>query len=415
LISLILFLSLRILAQVEVKQEFVGLGETKILRGLGSNIQIPRQDTFVVQKLNDQVVLKAKKPGFAIVKSNNKVYEVSAVSIRQLRTYFELKKRLKDIPGVNVTVKKGRVRLEGSIPFIRLLDQLKLACHSLSCDYENHLAVPKYFQDKVRSYIYDHIQEKGFSGGQVLFAPSWKMLWPRQKIKKDDALPELELFGIESEYSPQSLKIEPGVRVQMLIAEIRKQNISQMGISWPTQLSAQVLPENGIFDPAFMTLNWAEQAGVGRTLASPSLLVKSGGQAEFMAGGEIPIRLVGERVNALQWKRYGILLKLEVKTDYSGRMSLGVECEVSSVDGAITVEGVPGFKTNRVSTYFDLLEPRTLILSGLLKSDESHAAAGLKGLTSLPIIGPLFSSQDFREDKSELIILLRPELILPKE
>jgi pilus assembly protein CpaC len=124
---------------------------------------------------------------------------------------------------------------------------------------------------------------------------------------------------------------------------------------------------------------------------------------------------VGERVNALQWKRYGILLKLEVKTDYSGRMSLGVECEVSSVDGAITVEGVPGFKTNRVSTYFDLLEPRTLILSGLLKSDESQAAAGLKGLTSLPIIGPLFSSQDFREDKSELIILLRPELVLPKE
>jgi len=402
-------------AEVEIRYEYLGLGETKLMTGLGSDIQISRQEAFQIDRLKYGVRLRAKKPGFAILKSKTKVIEVSAVSIRQVRTYFELKKHLKNVPSITISIKKGNVLLEGKFFYLGILDKIKEACYSMSCDYQNRLRVPIYFQSKVRSYLYDHMLQKGFSGGQILFDPNWRVLWPRQKVKKEDALASLELFGLQSQYSPLSINVEPGVRVQILIAEIRKQNHSQWGVGWPSQLSAQVLPENGIFDPAFMTLNWAEQVGIGKTLASPSLLVKSGSHAEFMAGGEIPIRLVGERVNELQWKRYGILLRLEVKADFSGRMSLGVTCEVSSVDGAVMVEGVPGFKTNRVSTYFDLLEPRTLVISGLLKSEQARAASGLKGLVSLPVIGSLFSSEDFRKDQSELVVILRPEMVSPKE
>jgi len=411
----ILFLSTFSFAQINVQYEFLGLGESKTLSNVLPPIHIPRQDVFIVEQIGSAIKLKAKKPGFAILKSRNKAFEVSALSIRQLRTYYELKQKLGSVPGIQVTVKKAKVRIEGELPYLALLERIERICQNANCDFENAIHVPHYFHTRVRSYLTKYMQNQGFSGGQILFEPNWRILWPRQKVKKEEAAKSLNLFGIESIYSPSSLNLEPGVRVQMLIAEVRKQKMEQIGINWPSQLSAQVLPENGMLNPAFLTANWAEQSGIGKTLASPSLLVKSGGQAEFMAGGEVPIRLVGERVNELQWKRYGILLKINVKADFSGRMSLGVDCEVSSVDGAIMVEGVPGFKTNRVSTNFDLAEARSLVLSGLLKSDQAHALSGIKGLASLPVIGPLFSSQDFRDDQSELIIILRPEMVFPQE
>lgn len=411
----ILFLSIISSAQIDVRYEFLGLGESKTLSGLERPIQVTRQDAFIIEQTGLSVKIKAKKPGFAIIKSRNKAFEVSALSIRQLRTYYELKQKLSSVPGIQVTVKKAKVRVEGELPYLALLERIETICQNVTCDFENAIRVPPYFQKRVRNFLNTYMQNQGFSGGQILFEPNWKVMWPRQKVKKEDGAENLSLFGVESIYSPSSIKLEPGVRVQMLIAEVRKQKMEQIGISWPSQLSAQVLPENGIINPAFLTVNWAEQSGIGKTLASPSLLVKSGGEAEFMAGGEVPIRLVGERVNALQWKRYGILLKLNVRADFSGRMSLGVECEVSTVDGAIMVEGVPGFKTNRVSTHFDLAEARSLVLSGLLKSDQAQATSGLNGFASLPVIGPLFSSQDFRNDQSELIIILRPEIVLPQE
>lgn len=415
MIWLYLLFSSALLATPEVHYEFLGLGETKKLKLLGGNILVPKQNIFLIETQGASVTLRAKKPGYAIIKGQNRIYEVSALSIRQTRTYLELSQKLKNIPGIQVTVKKAKVLIEGELTYLNVMKRIEKACLNVTCEFENRLRVPSYFQSDLRGYLYTFMQERGFSGGQLLFEPNWKILWPKQKIKKAEALESLNHFGIESQYSPQTIKIEPGVRVQMLIAEVRRQNMSQFGLNWPTQLSAQVLPDSGLFEPAQLTVNWAEQSGVGKTLASPSLLVKSGGNAEFMAGGEIPIRLVGERVNELQWKRYGILIKLGVTTDLSGRMSLNLECEVSSVDGAITVEGVPGFKTNRVSTQFDLSEPRSLILSGLLKSDQAQALSGLKGLAGLPILGSLFSSRDFRQDQSELIIIVRPELVLPQE
>jgi pilus assembly protein CpaC len=395
--------------------EYLGLGETKILSGFKSPVLIPKQNIFDVSVQGSVVKLQAKKPGFILIKDRHQVYEVSALSLRQIRTYTALKTKFHVLQSISVTVKRGEVWLEGELPYMRVLKQIQDLCASLPCEFHNALRVPRNFQSKVRDFLYFYMQERGFSGGQILFDPYWKVLWPRQPMKKDQGVDLLKVLGLESEYHPQAVKIEPGVRAHLLIAEVRKQQLHQFGVQFPPQLTAQVLPENKIFEPAFLTLNWAEQAGVGKTLATPSLLVKSGGQAEFVAGGEIPIRLVGERSNHLQWKKYGILIKLSVKTDFSGRMSLGLECEVSSIDGSISVEGIPGFKTNRVSTQFDLMKPRPLVLSGLLKSDQSRAVSGLRGLTQLPILGSLFSSQDFRDDQSELLIIIKPELVLPQD
>jgi pilus assembly protein CpaC len=96
-------------------------------------------------------------------------------------------------------------------------------------------------------------------------------------------------------------------------------------------------------------------------------------------------------------------------------MSIEIETEVSALDTAHSYEGVPSIVTNRMQTHFDLTKSRTIALSGLIKSDVGKSSSGLPGLSSLPILGPLFSSKDFRDDRSELMIFVTPEVMKPDD
>ena len=158
-----------------------------------------------------------------------------------------------------------------------------------------------------------------------------------------------------------------------------------------------------------------EYFAVSRVLARPNLLCRSGKEAEFVAGGEFPIKIFNYRQQDVVWKRYGIVLKIKPKADASGRISLGLETEVSTIDPAHTVDGIPGMLTNRVASYFDLTRPRTIVLSGLLKNEDSVHNAGVPGLSGLPILGPLFGSKEWKENRTELVIFVRPSIVSEEE
>ncbi|RYZ78230.1 MAG: type II and III secretion system protein, partial [Proteobacteria bacterium] len=151
--------------------------------------------------------------------------------------------------------------------------------------------------------------------------------------------------------------------------------------------------------------------GKGRILASPTLLCRSGKEAEFLAGGEFPIRMMNLRMQDVVWKKYGVQMKVRPKADSSGRMSIALDIEVSTIDGSRGVDGIPAMLTNRMSSHFDLSKPQTIALSGLIKNEESNRQAGLPLLSRIPVLGALFSSRDFQENRSELIIFVRPSIV----
>jgi pilus assembly protein CpaC len=92
-------------------------------------------------------------------------------------------------------------------------------------------------------------------------------------------------------------------------------------------------------------------------------------------------------------------------------MSIYMETEVSALDPSTSVDGIPGLFTNRIQSHFDLEQSKTIVLSGLIKSDQSKVTQGIPGLSRLPILGTLFSSQDFRDNKTELLVFVTPEVV----
>jgi pilus assembly protein CpaC len=51
------------------------------------------------------------------------------------------------------------------------------------------------------------------------------------------------------------------------------------------------------------------------------------------------------------------------------------------------------------------------VLSGLIKNEEGKSTEGLPGLSRIPVLGALFGSRDFKENRTELVILVRPSIV----
>jgi pilus assembly protein CpaC len=154
--------------------------------------------------------------------------------------------------------------------------------------------------------------------------------------------------------------------------------------------------------------------GMARMLAEPQLSCRSGGKAEFLAGGEVPLPVRDKDGSAsVTFKQYGIILKIEPISDPGGYISTHVSVEISTVDDTLKVMDIPGFLTRKTETDMNVKEGETMVISGLVNTDSAKAVDKLPGLGNIPILGELFKSRSFRRNETEMIILVTPHIIDP--
>ncbi len=182
------------------------------------------------------------------------------------------------------------------------------------------------------------------------------------------------------------------------------------------------------------TLQAMEQAGVIHTLAEPNLTAISGETATFLAGGEFPI-LNGYSCSAtsttpgapttcqpsIEFKKFGVSLHFTPVVLSEGRISLKVMTEVSDISAAnaliIPIPGttntvtVPSIRTRRADTTVEIPSGGALALAGMIQNDTKHQVNGLPGLMELPILGPLFKSNDYINQQTELMVLVTPYIV----
>jgi pilus assembly protein CpaC len=203
------------------------------------------------------------------------------------------------------------------------------------------------------------------------------------------------------------------------IIEIGRGETAQLGIRWP-----DALPAKGTFAVGtgkagtFLVgtefearLNLLMANGKARILSNPRLVCESGGEAQFLAGGEIPIVIITPETRTVEWKTYGIILKIRPAMAEGGKIRTQVIAEISSVDHGSGTSDVPGFLTRRVSTLFPTPPGETVMLSGLVKSDMAKDVAKVPLLGQVPVIGELFKSRSFRENRTELAIFITPSVV----
>lgn len=217
-------------------------------------------------------------------------------------------------------------------------------------------------------------------------------------------------FGVTTHMSESDLAIAPLVRTRVILAEVSKTFSQELGVKWPAEYQAQLLPVLKGDEKLMASLRALESQGQAQILASPTLLCRSGSEAQFHAGGEFPIRMISRTNREVMWKQHGVILQVKPQADFQGAISIEVETEVSLLDMANAVDGVPSIKKNRVKSRFDIPGKRTIALSGLLRQEIGESKEGLPFLSRMPVLGSLFSSQKFLNHQTELVIFVTPEV-----
>ncbi|MBX3445780.1 MAG: pilus assembly protein N-terminal domain-containing protein [Parvibaculaceae bacterium] len=164
-------------------------------------------------------------------------------------------------------------------------------------------------------------------------------------------------------------------------------------------------------------------ANLAQLLAEPTLLVRSGEDAEFLAGGEVPIPVpqsgAGNGTVTIEYKRFGVQLGVAATVLDDERIILKVNPEVSELDytNALVVQGfrVPALRTRSTRTTIELGDGQSFVLAGLMYSASGNIEDRIPGIGELPVIGSFFKRTQNSRERQELIIVATPRLVSPME
>ncbi len=162
--------------------------------------------------------------------------------------------------------------------------------------------------------------------------------------------------------------------------------------------------------------------GLIKILAAPTIMAVSGQEGSFLVGGKVflPVQSVSNGVATvtLQEQDYGVGLKFIPTVLDKGRINLKVAPEVSELSkepvtvvssGTATV--LPTFFTRKVSTTVQLGHGESLVIGGFFRNNVTESVNAIPLLGQLPILGALFRSSEFRSDRTELVVVVRPTLV----
>lgn len=165
-------------------------------------------------------------------------------------------------------------------------------------------------------------------------------------------------------------------------------------------------------------LSVLEEYDLARTLAQPTLVSLSGQQAEFLAGGEVPIP-VGQNNGAItiEFKEYGVKLVF-VPTVLSGDIiDLRTYVEVSELDEANSLKlsgiEIPAFVIRKADSHLRIEDGMTFAMAGMLKERTRAFRSQIPILGDIPIVGSLFRYVKHGREETEVVIFVTPELVRP--
>lgn len=208
---------------------------------------------------------------------------------------------------------------------------------------------------------------------------------------------------------------DPMLVIEVRIAEVKREFARHVGVRWPGHINGPLLENRGgwLHLPlsAQATLDIMEREGRARLLANPTLTTMSGGSAEFLVGGEFPVpQVLADGMQDVSFQPYGIQLEIAPQLLVDEYVSASLVAELSSIDPATAVNGVPGLLSRRVSSTLTLPLGETLVLSGLIQHEQAQQADRFPELHMLPIFGPLFKSKQFRAAETDLVVMVTPRL-----
>ena len=156
----------------------------------------------------------------------------------------------------------------------------------------------------------------------------------------------------------------------------------------------------------------AESKGVGKLLSKPRIVTQNNEKASVKQGTKIPIQTTINNTVSVQY--IDAVLKLEVTPQITaeGTVFMDVLVENTQIDNGIArVQGIPALDTQSAETKVLVPDGGTVVIGGIIVTQQQVTITETPIVGSLPIIGNLFKRTQTTVTSQELLFFLTPRII----
>lgn len=232
---------------------------------------------------------------------------------------------------------------------------------------------------------------------------------------------------------------EPEVMLELEVLEISVNRLLEIGVNWPSSLSATVTGATGtpgvltpfearhlnsglvrlnVGDP-LLAAKLRSTKGDANLLANPRVRVRNKQAAKILIGERVPVFTTTATANvgtseSVNYLDVGLKLDIEPTISFDGEVSMKLALEVSNILATITrASGTQAYRlgTRNTSTTLRVHDGETNVLAGLIQRDERRSNTGIPGLNEIPLISKLFGAAQDSDSRTEIVLLITPHIV----
>ncbi len=241
---------------------------------------------------------------------------------------------------------------------------------------------------------------------------------------------------------------KPGrqVLLKAVVAEISLEDALALGLRWSSENISPSMQDNsfsvgttttgqknellpGLFDTSVLDLNAdlnlifqaLDQNTDFNILSEPKIFTSDNQEAQFFDGQDIPFVTdsqttdQGTLTQTTEYRAVGIRLSARPRITPNRDVDLRVNLELSSIQPTLTAQGQFIVDRRETTTQLIVGDGQTIVISGILRSEDREVIRKVPFLGDIPLLGALFTSTETSTEKTELVAFITPYVIENQE
>jgi type IV pilus assembly protein PilQ len=189
-------------------------------------------------------------------------------------------------------------------------------------------------------------------------------------------------------------------------------NVNLPVVSPAGRLAFALLGSDYIVD---LELSAAQAEGRGEVKSSPHVITANQKEASIEQGVEIPYQQAASSgATTVEFKKAVLSLKVTPQITPDNRIILDLNVKKDSVGSVLVTSGgvgVPSIDTREISTQVLVNDGQTVVLGGILETEDREAEQKVPYLGDVPVLGRLFKTTRRTNNKDELLIFVTPKIL----
>ena len=218
-------------------------------------------------------------------------------------------------------------------------------------------------------------------------------------------------------------KRAPQIMIQAKVIEITLDGEKDLGVKWFSgsgdsriegQLTIGEITLGGSFERFGLieaSLKALQTEGKTNILSNPKVLTLDGKEAKILSGSKIPIRIITpEGLETVEYRDVGLSMTIIPRLSSDGLITMEVNPKIESL-GEELIQGYPVINSREEKVIIRANLDETVVIGGLISSEEIKNIRKIPLLANIPIFGELFKFTHTKSKTTEIIILITAHLL----